>query len=68
MSVQAKSLKVLVDYFIKHAQGKPDSEAVVFKERRFTWAQYDRETDRIAMGLLKLGVKKGDRVGIYIPN
>jgi len=68
LAVSTKALKVVGDYFKEHQKNKPGKEAIVFKDRRFTWAQYDKETDRIAAGLLKLGVKKGDRVGIYIPN
>ena len=35
---------------------------------RWTWAQLDTEVDRIAAGLLRLGVQRGDRVGIWAPN
>ncbi|RQW44276.1 AMP-binding protein [Novosphingobium sp. LASN5T] len=35
---------------------------------RWTWAELDAEADRIATGLLDLGVRKGDRVGIWAPN
>lgn len=59
---------VLGDFLTKYAAERPDREAVVFQDRRYTFRDYDRETDRVAAGLLKLGVKKGDRVGIYIPN
>ena len=67
MSKQTLSVKVLGEFFVKHAKERPQKEAVVFKDRRYTWEQYDRETDRVAMGLLKIGVKKGDRIGIYFP-
>ncbi len=59
---------VLGDFLTKYAAERPDREAVVFQDRRYTFRDYERETDRVAAGLLKLGVKKGDRVGIYIPN
>ena len=35
---------------------------------RWTWAELDAAVDRIATGLLELGVKRGDRVGIWAPN
>jgi fatty-acyl-CoA synthase len=35
---------------------------------RWTWARFDAEVDRLAMGLLARGVAKGDRVGIWAPN
>jgi fatty-acyl-CoA synthase len=35
---------------------------------RWTWAQLRDEVDRVACGLLRLGVQQGDRVGIWAPN
>ncbi|MEO0033700.1 MAG: hypothetical protein RIS94_3458 [Pseudomonadota bacterium] len=35
---------------------------------RWNWAELDAEVDRVATGLLGLGVRKGDRVGIWAPN
>jgi len=59
---------IVGDFFAKHAAERPDSLAVVFKDERITYRDYDRESDRAAMGLLKLGTRRGDRVGIYMPN
>jgi fatty-acyl-CoA synthase len=36
--------------------------------RRWTYAQFGLDVDTIALGLLDLGVDKGDRVGIWAPN
>lgn len=46
------------------------AEAVVFGDRglRLTWGQFADAVDRLATGLLDLGVAKGDRVGIWAPN
>ncbi|MGU7782898.1 AMP-binding protein [Burkholderia sp. PU8-34] len=48
----------------------PDRPAVVFREQgvRWTWAEFDEQVDRLAAGLLSLGIEKGDRVGIWSPN
>jgi fatty-acyl-CoA synthase len=48
----------------------PDKEALVsvHQERRFNYRAFDLLTDQLANGLLKLGVKKGDRVGIWAVN
>jgi fatty-acyl-CoA synthase len=48
----------------------PDTEALVVRHQgiRWTWAEYLREIDRLAAGLLRLGVAAGDRVGIWAPN
>ena len=35
---------------------------------RFTWAELDREVDRIARGLLALGFCRGDRLGVWSTN
>ena len=35
---------------------------------RMTWAELEVEAQRVASGLLDLGVAKGDRVGIWAPN
>jgi fatty-acyl-CoA synthase len=41
---------------------------VVHQGVRLTYAEFDAEVDRIALGLLALGLEKGDRVGIWSPN
>jgi fatty-acyl-CoA synthase len=48
----------------------PDREALVdcTLKRRFTYRQLNHEVDRFALGLLALGIEKGDRVGIWSPN
>ncbi len=35
---------------------------------RLTWAEFDREVDRIARGLLALGFCRGDRLGVWSTN
>jgi fatty-acyl-CoA synthase len=35
---------------------------------RWTWGELDAVVDRVASGLLHLGVERGDRVGIWAPN
>jgi fatty-acyl-CoA synthase len=48
----------------------PDRHAVVFREQgvRWTWKEFDERVDRLAAGLLSMGIAKGDRVGIWSPN
>ena len=48
----------------------PDAEALVVAHQgvRLTYADFDAEVDRLARGLLALGLEKGDRVGIWSPN
>ncbi|MEQ6900332.1 AMP-binding protein [Nocardioides sp. YIM 152588] len=48
----------------------PDREALVevASGRRWTWAELDRAVDDLAIGLVRAGIGKGDRVGIWSPN
>jgi fatty-acyl-CoA synthase len=48
----------------------PDMEALVSVEQslRWTYAEFGRRVDRLAAGLLALGLETGDRVGIWAPN
>ncbi|WP_136661503.1 AMP-binding protein [Nitratireductor sp. XY-223] len=48
----------------------PDREAAVFVQEGLNWSYstFAREVDRFAGGLVRLGVRKGDRVGIWSPN
>ena len=48
----------------------PDQDALIDRPAgiRLTYREFDAEVDRVALGLLDLGVAKGDRVGIWSPN
>uniref|UniRef100_A0A7G3A7Q9 Medium-chain acyl-CoA ligase ACSF2, mitochondrial n=1 Tax=Lutzomyia longipalpis TaxID=7200 RepID=A0A7G3A7Q9_LUTLO len=52
------------------AQSNAEREAFVFLEenKRFTYEQLLSEADRLAAGFQCLGLNKGDRVGILMPN
>ncbi|MDY7031750.1 MAG: AMP-binding protein [Thermodesulfobacteriota bacterium] len=56
------------DIFTKTTKRLPDKDAIIFKDRRITFKEYDDASDRLATILLELGVKKGDRVGVLLPN
>jgi len=48
----------------------PDRLAVVFREQgvRRTWREFQADVDRVAAGMLGLGLTRGDRLGIWAPN
>jgi fatty-acyl-CoA synthase len=52
------------------AERWPERPAVVSRhqERRLTWAELSAEADRAARGLWALGVRRGDRVGLWSTN
>ncbi|MEY2424200.1 MAG: fatty-acyl-CoA synthase [Acidimicrobiaceae bacterium] len=45
-----------------------DAMVDVATGRRWTYRELDAQIDRVARGLIDLGVEKGDRVGIWSPN
>ncbi|MEV0364641.1 AMP-binding protein [Nocardia fusca] len=58
------------DNFDRTVATYPDREALVDVPtgRRWTYAQLRQDVDVLALGLLEIGVTKGDRVGIWAPN
>lgn len=50
------------------AKKYPDKVCTIFKGGKITYREMDEITDRLAAGLHSLGVRKGDRVGLFIPN
>jgi fatty-acyl-CoA synthase len=50
------------------AERFPDQPAILFGERRITYAELDELANRFGAGLLRLGIRKGDRVGLYMTN
>ncbi|MFZ0340147.1 MAG: AMP-binding protein [Terracidiphilus sp.] len=58
------------DLLLRTADRYPDRPAVVSRhqERRLTWAELSAEADRVARGLWSLGIRRGDRVGLWSTN
>ena len=56
--------------FERAVAADPQAEALVdvAQDRRWTYSELDDEINRVAKGLLALGVHRGDRVGIWAPN
>src|SRR5581483_9450638 len=52
------------------ARDYPDNEALVYPDRnlRLTFSQLEDRVRQVAKGLIKLGVQKGDRVGLWATN
>ncbi len=58
------------EHFISVAARFPDNDAVVSipQARRLTYAEFSKQIDHIACGLLGMGFTKGDRVGVWSTN
>ncbi len=57
-------IELLDQNFQKHAE----KLAVVFKDTKINFQQLREQTYKLAQFLKELGLKKGDTVGIYLPN
>ncbi|MCM3674451.1 AMP-binding protein [Peribacillus simplex] len=57
-------LDYLNDAIVKH----PDKIAIIDKKSSFTYKQLGKLVDRIALGLLNIGLGKGDVVSFQLPN
>ena len=65
---------VPMHYFLEQSATKfPNNPATIFGngsslDARLTFAQLDEQSNRLANALAAMGVKKGDRVALYLPN
>jgi fatty-acyl-CoA synthase len=48
----------------------PDEDALIYVDRGFrkTWTEFGQLVDELAKGLMALGIKRGDKVGIWATN
>ncbi len=60
--------QTLSDLLQSAATRYPDSPALDFMGRRWRYAEIDRLAARCAAGLLAMGIKPGDRIGLCLPN
>jgi long-chain acyl-CoA synthetase len=60
--------KTLVDFVRERARESPAAAAIVFKGRAMSAGELDRASDALAHSLLRLGIRRGDRVALVLPN
>jgi acyl-CoA synthetase (AMP-forming)/AMP-acid ligase II len=58
----------LYDVICRNAQCYADREAIVFNDLRLDYRQFKERCDQLAAGLVRMGVEKGDRLGIVAHN
>ena len=58
----------LLHYISETASQRPEHPAAIFRGARLTYSQLEQQSDAFAAALLSLGVKKGDRVALVLPN
>jgi long-chain acyl-CoA synthetase len=60
--------RTIVDYVADHARERPSAPAVLFKGATLTYSALHALSDALASAFVALGVARGDRVGLLLPN
>lgn len=58
------------EFFEREVAAHPDRDCLVYADRNFrlSWAEFNERVNRLAKGLLTIGIGKGDHVGIWAKN
>ena len=59
---------ILTDVMASHAKWRAEKAALVCGDRRVTWRQFNQRINRVANGLIRLGLNKGDKVSMLMTN
>lgn len=59
---------IIPDYVERHARLYPEKIAMIFEDRQCTYLKLQERVYRLANGLIKLGLKEGDRVAVLAEN
>jgi acyl-CoA synthetase (AMP-forming)/AMP-acid ligase II len=62
------SPNIMANSFISCAAYNPGGEVIVYGKRRITWAEHRRRVFQIADALVRIGVKKNDKVAFMFHN
>jgi acyl-CoA synthetase (AMP-forming)/AMP-acid ligase II len=59
---------ILGNILSKNSKLFPKRESLVYENLRFTWEETQKRVNSLVNGLLSLGIKKGDRIGVLSDN
>ena len=62
--------KTIGDFLEAETQAHPDRDFLVYPDRNLRWsyASFNRRVDELANGLMEIGLKRGDHIGIWAKN
>ncbi len=60
--------KTLGEYVEDLARKVPDKVVIIYRDRRITYREINATVDRLALALIDLGLKKGDKLAICLPD
>jgi long-chain acyl-CoA synthetase len=58
----------IYDFICRNAKIYPEMDSIVFKDTRLSHRRYKEKCDHLAAGLIKSGIKMGDRLGVLAHN
>src|SRR5713226_5821102 len=60
--------RTLLDYLADLARDRADHPALLFKGATISWSDLERLSDACASAFTALGIKRGDRIALLLPN
>jgi len=58
----------LATYLENTATAHPDKVGLIFEDRKWTFREINESANSIALGLVEMGITKGDRVTLFLSN
>ncbi|MCP5054523.1 MAG: long-chain fatty acid--CoA ligase, partial [bacterium] len=59
---------VVHEFLEKNAKRFPEKDGLIFASQRYTYREIDEKSNQLAHALLDAGLKRGDRVSIFMDN
>ncbi|MGD9134893.1 MAG: AMP-binding protein [Desulfobacterales bacterium] len=56
------------DIIKQHVAKNPEGTAIIFEELRITYGELDRLINQVSSGMLKLGLKRGEVLSLFLPS
>jgi fatty-acyl-CoA synthase len=60
--------KTLGQILDETAEKFPDKNVILFRDRKITYKELNERVNEFASGLIELGIKKGDKIGLWMSN
>jgi long-chain acyl-CoA synthetase len=67
-TLQPYPQRTLVDEVSDAARQRPEHPALIFEGANLSYGQLEQQSDAFAAALVDLGVEKGERVALLMPN
>ena len=61
-------MRTLSQVLSETAAAFPEREAIIDRKDKTLYSELDEKVSQLARGLIELGVRKGDKVGLWMPN